>query len=60
MMTGDELHDAIATLKWTKADAMKLLRIDNAATFEAWMQDDREIPRWVISQIAWELKQERN
>jgi len=55
-MTGDELHDAIAALKWSKAEAVKWLRID-AATLDAWMGDKREMPRWAIAQIEWELKQ---
>ena len=57
-MTGDELNDAIAALKWNGADAMKWLRLDQD-TLQAWLCDEREIPRWAIAQLEWELKQHR-
>ena len=57
-MTGDELNDAIAALKWNGADAMKWLRLDQD-TLQAWRCDEREIPRWAIAQLEWELKQHR-
>jgi hypothetical protein len=54
-MTGDELKDAIAALKWENADALARLRID-AVTFSAWTQGEREIPRWAVAQLEWELR----
>ena len=57
-MDGDDLKDAIAALKWQNADALARLRID-AVAFNAWMQNEREIPRWAIAQLEWELKHKK-
>ena len=56
-MTGEELHDAITTLRWSREEAAKVMRLEDVAILHAWVRGERKIPDWAASQMRWELAQ---